>query len=104
MISINYLINDQEMKTALISLAFAFCLLIFFFTRVNIYSSSIKDTIDIYFHDTIYVIAKFDFYLFLFLFISTFSFIGGAIETRFKNRRFLIGMVILLVIDNYLFV
>ncbi|GAC1426859.1 MAG: hypothetical protein NVS1B13_19830 [Flavisolibacter sp.] len=90
------------MKTALIFLAIGLFLFFFFLTRGNVESS--KETIDIHFHDTYYVIAKVHFYLFLFLFISTFSFIGGTIGTRFKNRGFLLGMVILLVVDIYLFI
>ena len=90
------------MKGAIICLALGLCIFLVLFGREHIFSG--KDTIDIHLHDTFYVIAKWHFYLFLFLFLSTISFIGGVIETRFKNKGFLIGMLILLAIDIYLII
>jgi hypothetical protein len=77
-------------------------LFLFFLTKGSLLPS--KETIDFHFYDTYYVIPKVHFYLLLFLFISTFSFIGGTIRTRFKNKGFLIGMVTLIAVDIYMFV
>jgi heme/copper-type cytochrome/quinol oxidase subunit 1 len=88
------------MKTAFIFLALSILLLILFWWRFDIWFSD--STIDIHVHDTYYVIARWHAVLVIILFLGTFSSFGGMIGTRFRNKFFLITLIIFFVADIYI--
>lgn len=71
---------------------------LYFVSDISFQSS----TVDIQVHDTYFVLTRFSFFLFVILFLGTFSSLGGVIGTRFKNTAFIVLFFILLLIDAYI--
>lgn len=88
------------MKTALAFLLVAISLLSLIWWRLDVYDS--KSAVDIHFHDTYFVIYRPYIILVIFLFLGTIFSLGGTIGTRFRNKIFLIALIIFVAIDGYI--
>jgi hypothetical protein len=88
------------MKTALIFLGVAILILILLWSRVDVWFTD--STIDIHVHDTYFVIPRWHIIFFAILFLGTFSSLGGVIGTRFRNKFFIVFLIIFVVIDTYI--
>lgn len=88
------------MKLAIGFLIIGIFLLSLFFHRSDIWISS---TIDIHLHDTYYVFDKWHFAIVVFIYLLSFFSLGGAIGTRFKNKKFLVTWIITLLVDGISF-
>jgi len=90
------------MKTALIFLIVAILILVFLWTRVNVFSFRDATTIDIHVHDTYYVIDRWFVIIMIILFPGTLSSLGGVIGTGVRNKFFLIAFIIFVIADLYI--
>jgi len=87
------------MKAAIISLAIGIILLLFFL--FGSYIQTYKSGIDIHVHDTYFIISYFSFTVFIILFLGTFFFLGGAIGTAFKNKKFVYLLMTCTLLDAF---
>ena len=87
------------MKAALISLTIGIILVLIFVSQTYIRVN--KSAIDIYVHDTYFVISYFSFIFLIILFLGTFFSIGGAIGTVFKNKYFTFPLLICILLDSF---
>jgi phosphoglycerol transferase MdoB-like AlkP superfamily enzyme len=90
------------MKGAVVALFIGFALLVVLYFKINVNSS--KATVDIYLHDTFFVLSYASVILFILLFLGTFFSIGGVIGSLFKSRLFWILTILFLSVDIYYFV
>jgi branched-subunit amino acid ABC-type transport system permease component len=75
------------MKGALISLVIGIVLLLLIYFRLDVYYRT-RSGIDIYFHDTYFIVSYASVVSFVLLILGLFFSAGGIIGTRFKSKLF----------------
>ncbi|HEY6953631.1 MAG TPA: hypothetical protein VI385_00230 [Flavisolibacter sp.] len=87
------------MKTALVFLAGAILLLVLVLWNDVHFTN---DTVDLHFYDTYFIVANSQVVLVIISFPGTLSSLGGVVGTRFRNKFFLIALMVFLLADAYI--
>ena len=85
------------MKTAIIFLLAGIAVLAFFYVKTPVTFN--QSTVDIYVHDTYFIITNLIFFTAIFMSLGTLFSIGGVLGTGCRNRFFLILFIVLLLAD-----
>jgi hypothetical protein len=87
------------MKGALIAFFIGIATLFFLYTSIDVYRS--KETINIHWHDTYFVLSYTAVVVFVLLFLGTFFSIGGLVGSYFRSKLFWVLAVSFLAVDTY---